>query len=401
MIFQQGNILSETQIKRLKEHKYSSSCISILDPPMQKYWNWLVTLVPLWVAPNLITIVGLAINILTSVILMYYSPTATEQAPWWTTLMCALGLFIYQSLDAIDGKQARRTGNSSPLGELFDHGCDSLSTVFVSLASCCAVQLGEYPGWMLFQCLTASTLFYCAHWQTYVSGTLTFGKIDVTEGQIVVMIVMLVSSAASFLQMDFWSANVLGVLTPLDIYFLTAVIIGGINLCKTIPACVSGGSGKNGSSVAGTSVLSPMMPLLCVIVPAGVIAYKSEQAVFHDHPILYICLFGIIGAKITNRLVVAHMCKSEIHHRDPALVAPLLLFLNQYFNSFFPEYWLLLLGLAWASFDLVWYCSKVCLEICDALNVYLFKIPAPGAALNGAGGPGPQTRQKTRAGKKE
>lgn len=208
MIFQQGNILSETQIKRLKEHKYSSSCISILDPPMQKYWNWLVTLVPLWVAPNLITIVGLAINILTSVILMYYSPTATEQAPWWTTLMCAIGLFIYQSLDAIDGKQARRTGNSSPLGELFDHGCDSLSTVFVSLASCCAVQLGEYPGWMLFQCLTASTLFYCAHWQTYVSGTLTFGKIDVTEGQIVVMIVMLVSSAASFLQINFWSANV-------------------------------------------------------------------------------------------------------------------------------------------------------------------------------------------------
>ena len=34
-------------------------------------------------------------------------------------------------LDAIDGKQARRTNSSNPLGELFDHGCDSLSTVFV------------------------------------------------------------------------------------------------------------------------------------------------------------------------------------------------------------------------------------------------------------------------------
>jgi phosphatidylglycerophosphate synthase len=39
----------------------------------------------------------------------------------------ALGLFIYQSLDAIDGKQARRTNSQSPLGELFDHGCDSVS----------------------------------------------------------------------------------------------------------------------------------------------------------------------------------------------------------------------------------------------------------------------------------
>jgi len=39
----------------------------------------------------------------------------------------ALGIFVYQSLDAIDGKQARRTNTASPLGELFDHGCDSVS----------------------------------------------------------------------------------------------------------------------------------------------------------------------------------------------------------------------------------------------------------------------------------
>ncbi len=53
---------------------------------------------------------------------------ALFQAPLWAYLLCAVGLFIYQSLDAIDGKQARRTNSSSPLGELFDHGCDSLST---------------------------------------------------------------------------------------------------------------------------------------------------------------------------------------------------------------------------------------------------------------------------------
>lgn len=62
-----------------------------------------------------------------------------------------MGLFVYQSLDAIDGKQARRTGSANPLGELFDHGCDSISTVFVALSACTAVQLGFYPGWMFFQ----------------------------------------------------------------------------------------------------------------------------------------------------------------------------------------------------------------------------------------------------------
>ena len=29
------------------------------------------------------------------------------------------------------GMQARRTGTSSPLGELFDHGCDAWATVFI------------------------------------------------------------------------------------------------------------------------------------------------------------------------------------------------------------------------------------------------------------------------------
>ena len=109
----------------------------------------------------------------------------------------------------------------------------SSSTVFVSLASCCALRMGEYPAWLLFQCLTASryirhlryalimanilaihsdhsslSLFYCAHWQTYVSGTLQFGYIDVTEGQIVVMGVMLISSLEDFLDIDIWMSSV-------------------------------------------------------------------------------------------------------------------------------------------------------------------------------------------------
>lgn len=80
-----------------------------------------------------------------------YSPNAREEPPRWASALCALGLFIYQSLDAIDGKQARRTNSSSPLGELFDHGCDSISTVFVALSACISVRLGFYPKWMFFQ----------------------------------------------------------------------------------------------------------------------------------------------------------------------------------------------------------------------------------------------------------
>merc|ERR1719342_749641 len=120
-----------------------------------------------------------------------------------------------------------------------------------------------------------------------------------------------------------------------------------LNFMKTIPACVSPGTGRNGATVAGTSVLSPSLPLFCLVIPAWVIAYKSDQNIFHDHPILYVLVFGMIGAKITNRLVVAHMCKGEITHRDASLFAPMLLILNQYFNSFIPEIYILYASLLW------------------------------------------------------
>jgi len=377
MILQDSPILSDRELKKLKEHKYSSSCCSVLDPIMQKYWNWFVTLCPMWVAPNLITMVGLVINITTSLLLVWYCPSATERAPWWTTLSAAIGLFIYQTLDAIDGKQARRTGTACPLGELFDHGCDSLSTVFVTLASCCAVRLGEYPAWLLFQCLSASSLFYCAHWQTYVSGTLQFGYVDVTEGQLVVMGVMILSSMEDILDIDIWGSS-LYFFALNQLVTLFGVSCGFYSMFKsdgTVDKIFTGGAGKGGSTVAGTSVLSPASPLILTCIAAWVIAFKSDELIFHNQPIVYVLLFGLVAAKITNRLVVAHMCKGEITNRDAAMLAPLALFLNQYFNTFISERPLLYLALVWVTIDMLWYCTKVCLEICSFLEVSLFTIP--------------------------
>ena len=40
--------------------------------------------------------------------------------------------------------------------------------------------MGHLPYWMMYQCLMATFLFYIAHWQTYVTGTVchTVWKIE-------------------------------------------------------------------------------------------------------------------------------------------------------------------------------------------------------------------------------
>ncbi|XP_011312614.1 cholinephosphotransferase 1 isoform X4 [Fopius arisanus] len=461
MHFYKEKILSSGQLKRLSEHKYSCTNASLLDAYLQPWWEWLVSKVPLWLAPNLITVVGLIINIATTLILVYYSPDAKAEAPRWACFLCALGLFIYQSLDSIDGKQARRTGTSSPLGELFDHGCDSVSTVFVALSACIAVQLGYYPTWMFFQCFCAMTLFYCAHWQSYVSGSLKFGKIDVTEAQFTIMGIHLISAIfgpevwrtempyINGLQFKYLIGGMTAVCALTSLYSMFSVIFTGgvgkngstvailristlsnlvagifyagyiyvfLQFCKvfasggigkngstialpcigtevkvfslwaavgiaillaqsSLSVILAGGVGKNGSTVAGTSVLSPIIPFSLVVVPAFIIYRKSAENVYETHPALYILAFGMVAAKVTNRLVVAHMTKNEMEYLDTALIGPCMLFLNQYFNFFIKEYYVLWLCFIWVTFDFFRYCSQVCLEICDHLKIMLFRIP--------------------------
>jgi hypothetical protein len=49
---------------------------------------------------------------------------------------------FYTILDCLDGKHARRTNTSSPLGQLFDHGCDALSVNLLLANIACSLSIG-------------------------------------------------------------------------------------------------------------------------------------------------------------------------------------------------------------------------------------------------------------------
>lgn len=69
-----------------------------------------------------ITLSGFSFVIINFLTLLYYNPTLDRDCPPWVYLSWSIGLFLYQTFDAVDGSQARRTKQSGPLGELFDHG---------------------------------------------------------------------------------------------------------------------------------------------------------------------------------------------------------------------------------------------------------------------------------------
>ena len=77
--------------------------------------------------------------------------------------------------DGIDGKQARRTGTSGPLGELFDHGLDSWATLFMPIGIYSVFGRGPYsiaPDRCFLIFLGVMIMFVVSHWEKYNTGVL-------------------------------------------------------------------------------------------------------------------------------------------------------------------------------------------------------------------------------------
>lgn len=91
----------------------------------------MVERLPKWLAPNVLTFAGLLMTLLPLFWANYYYGYELD-GPVSATFCCTTGIMYstYIFLDNLDGKQARRTGTSSPMGMLFDHGCDAMTAAF-------------------------------------------------------------------------------------------------------------------------------------------------------------------------------------------------------------------------------------------------------------------------------
>ena len=96
------------------------------------------------------------------------------------------------------------------------------------------------------------------------------------------------------------------------ILFVMAVVTAFPMVVRLVSSCAQGGAGKNGATVANTSVVFPLFPISLLMLLCITIANKSSAGLFHHHQCLYVAAFGMSTVKITNKRVVAHLTKSEL-----------------------------------------------------------------------------------------
>jgi len=104
----------------------------------------LVNMLPTWIAPNLITFMGFFCVILGFVLTFsLYGTEFKGHVPWWFLILYSALLFAYRMLDEMDGKQARRTANCSPVGVMMDHFTDYYNGTMLCLPLLKFLQLDD------------------------------------------------------------------------------------------------------------------------------------------------------------------------------------------------------------------------------------------------------------------
>ena len=175
--------LPQETLQNLKNFKYKSTDNSLMyNKCMSPCLNKVVNFLPTWLAPNLITFISLCFNILASFI-SYLDGGFDFSFKLKRSTCFVIGMFqlIYQLLDNIDGKQARRTGNSTPFGMLMDHGCDVFTNIFTAYNLTKLLLLGndDYNSYSVFFGLILG--FYMMTYEEYKIGEMHFPAINGTD----------------------------------------------------------------------------------------------------------------------------------------------------------------------------------------------------------------------------
>ncbi len=131
--------------------------------------------IPDSVAPNAISLLGLLCS-LSAVSIILASRRWGVPAGY---LVGSVLFFGYLTADNVDGALARRSGQTSRMGELLDHGLDGLSSASMLIAG--GVLLGMGPPWFFALAGLGAVTFVVTIWEQHVTGTLVIPAVSGTE----------------------------------------------------------------------------------------------------------------------------------------------------------------------------------------------------------------------------
>ncbi|ORZ10029.1 hypothetical protein BCR41DRAFT_358154 [Lobosporangium transversale] len=376
----------------LSKYKYSGVDESLLSKyVLGPYWTKLVTFFPVTMAPNTITGLGFLCVVFNVLTMYYYAPDMTEICPSWAYFSFGIGLFVYQSMDAIDGKQARRTGTSGPLGELFDHGCDALNTSLEVILLANAMHLSQ-SWWTVLSHFLALGNFYLSTWEEYHTGTLYLSAFSgPVEGIIMIVILYLITGftgptfwVQTYRQMFGISSKFLPFIPDMQVnHILVAfgiVTLTG-NIVTAMQHVIKARRGKNLSVAPALAGVAPFLGI-------SVVAYfwlNASPQILNQHILPWILYTGLSFGYTVGLMITAHVT----HQPFPMFNISFLPLIVGSLNANLPAFGMervfgahveniyLWSCLAFSAAAYAHFAINVVNDICDYFDIWCFTIKHP------------------------
>jgi len=201
--------LSEEALNKLVNDpgKYQMDDSSVIAHKLNIWWTKCASWVPTWISANTVTVGAAAPLILCWLVSVLFSiDPESKGLPWWLMVFAAFAEFFFQTMDAVDGKHARRLGTSSSLGDFLDHVMDSVSIMTTSFVICRGLGF-DSPAFEYFCLIDTSLSFVVVHWE---SAKILVMKLDngssITEAQLSFMLIFLLTAIGGN---DFWSISII------------------------------------------------------------------------------------------------------------------------------------------------------------------------------------------------
>ncbi|EMG45692.1 Ethanolaminephosphotransferase [Candida maltosa Xu316] len=285
-------------------------------------------------APNVVTLLGLFFVIANLLCVFYYDPYLNETQPTWCYFFYAFGLFMYQTFDGCDGAHARRTKQSGPLGELFDHSIDAINTTFGAIVFASVMKMGY--GWLLILSQFASVCnFYASTWEEYHTHTLFLSEFSgPVEGILMICIVYIITG---ILGPDIWTIELFQLnLTSLgyDVYQVdTSIIYAVIGLASLYFNIASAmrnvakyykNKGRDGKSSSNDAAQAYKGLYPFFIYYSFVVLYLwVYPQVLSDYGFPLIISIGCTVAFSVGRIILAHLTLQEFPYIQYPMFVPI------------------------------------------------------------------------------
>ena len=372
--------IPKERFSSIRSYKYKSSDSSISYKYfMSPLCDYLVNFFPTWLAPNVITISGFFLNLLYFLITGYYTKFKGGFIPPWACFFSAFCYLLYMILDNIDGKQARRTKSSSPLGLLFDHGTDACTTFFITCGLGAILALETIYQYILLWIMIIVP-FYLNNWEEYVTGVMSLPIINgINEGT---FIIVFLECLTGCIGQDYLNKK-------------EYIIFGKHILFNTFISSLACGAGiffgiisifkvrQLESKEKRINALMDVFPFIYFLAGFFCIIYLTDSKISENYPQLLLVSFGFQFAKMLGLLQLSHLMGIRYNPYNLVFVLPNLCYIihsifyyfskNQRILYFTIDDLIIIFSivnfLSWLHF--VYFCSD---EMCKILGIYRFKI---------------------------